>query len=71
MDSYPLIPDLEAFPDYGGYFTVKYTNNPVPASGVYDKRLLNAVIKPGTLPEEVETTYKLALVPLGLCTSFR
>ncbi|KAK5627774.1 hypothetical protein RRF57_003489 [Xylaria bambusicola] len=60
VDSYPMIPDLEAFPDYGGYFTIKFTNNPVPASGVYDKRLLNAVIKPGTLPEEVETTFKLA-----------
>ncbi|KAI1281444.1 RNA polymerase II-associated [Xylaria sp. FL0933] len=60
VDSFPMIPDLDAFPDYGGYFTIKYTNNPVPASGVYDKRLLNAFIKPGTLPEEVETTYKLA-----------
>ncbi|KAI1365219.1 RNA polymerase II-associated [Xylaria arbuscula] len=60
VDSYPMIPDLEAFPDYGGYFTIKFTNNPVPASGVYDKRLLNAVIKPGTLPEEVETSFKLA-----------
>ncbi|KAI0911478.1 RNA polymerase II-associated [Ustulina deusta] len=60
VDSYPMVPDLEAFPDYGGYFTIKFTNNPVPASGFYDKRLLNAVIKPGTLPEEVETTFKHA-----------
>lgn len=60
VDSYPMVPDLDAFPDYGGYFTIKFSNNPVPASGVYDKRLLNAVIKPGTLPEETETAYKLA-----------
>ncbi|GAW19279.1 hypothetical protein ANO14919_087650 [Xylariales sp. No.14919] len=60
VDSYPMIPDLDAFPDYGGYFSIKFTNNPVPASGVYDKRLLNAVIKPGTLSEEVETAFKLA-----------
>ncbi|KAI0406712.1 RNA polymerase II-associated [Xylaria palmicola] len=60
VESYPLVPDLDAFPDYGGYFTIKFTNNPVPASGVYDKRLLNAVVKPGTLPEDVETAYKLA-----------
>ncbi|KAI0878372.1 RNA polymerase II-associated [Hypoxylon argillaceum] len=60
VESYPMIPDLDAFPDYGGYFTIKFTNNPVPASGVYDKRLLNAVIKPGTLPEDEETAYKNA-----------
>ncbi|KAI1110006.1 RNA polymerase II-associated [Nemania sp. NC0429] len=60
VESYPMVPDLDAFPDYGGYFTIKFSNNPVPASGVYDKRLLNAVIKPGTLPEETETAYKLA-----------
>ncbi|KAI0969270.1 RNA polymerase II-associated [Xylaria arbuscula] len=60
VDSYPMVPELEAFPDYGGYFTIKFTNNPVPVSGVYDKRLLNAVIKPSALPEEVETTFKLA-----------
>lgn len=60
VDSFPMIPDLEAFPDYGGYFTIKFTNNPVPASGTYDKRLLNAIIKPETVPEETEAAYKLA-----------
>ncbi|KAJ2978002.1 hypothetical protein NUW58_g7634 [Xylaria curta] len=60
VDSYPMIPDLDAFPDYGGYFTIKFTNNPVPASGAYDKRLLNAVVKPSTLPDETEAAYKLA-----------
>ncbi|KAI1125019.1 RNA polymerase II-associated [Nemania abortiva] len=60
VESYPMIPDLDAFPDYGGYFTIKFTNNPVPASGVYDKRLLNAVIKPSTLPDDEEAAYKLA-----------
>ncbi|KAI0481481.1 RNA polymerase II-associated [Xylaria cf. heliscus] len=60
VESFPMVPDLDAFPDYGGYFTIKFTNNPVPASGVYDKRLLNAVINPGALPEEAEAAYKLA-----------
>lgn len=60
VDSFPMVPDLEAFPDYGGYFTIKFTNNPVPASGTYDRRLLNAIIKPGTVPEETEAAYKLA-----------
>ncbi|GAP89615.1 putative RNA polymerase ii- paf1 protein [Rosellinia necatrix] len=60
VDSYPMVPDLDAFPDYGGYFTIKFSNNPVPASGTYDKRLLNALVKPGTLPEEIESAYKLA-----------
>ncbi|KAI1191113.1 RNA polymerase II-associated [Nemania serpens] len=60
VDSYPMVPDLDAFPDYGGYFTVKFSNNPVPASSVYDKRLSNAVLKPSPLPEEIEMAYKLA-----------
>ncbi|KAI0200727.1 RNA polymerase II-associated [Astrocystis sublimbata] len=60
VDSYPMIPDLDAFPDFGGYFTLKFTNNPVPASGVYDKRLLNALIAPVSNPDDVEAAYKLA-----------
>ncbi|KAI1437663.1 RNA polymerase II-associated [Xylaria sp. CBS 124048] len=60
VDSYPLIPDLEAFPDYGGYFTIKFTNSPVSATGTYDKRLLGAVIQPSVLSDEVEAAYKLA-----------
>jgi RNA polymerase II-associated factor 1 len=55
-----MVPDLDSFPDFGGYFTIKFTNNPVSTSGVYDKRLLNAVINPGPLPEEEEAAYKLA-----------
>ncbi|KAI0396958.1 Paf1-domain-containing protein [Xylariaceae sp. FL0594] len=60
IDSYPLIPDLDSFPDYGGYFTIKFTNNPVPASGVYDKRLLTAVYNPSAASEEEEAAYRLA-----------
>ncbi|KAI1828366.1 RNA polymerase II-associated [Xylaria intraflava] len=60
VDSYPMIPDLDAFPDYGGYFTIKFANNPVPASNIYDKRLSGAIIQPSALPEEAETAYKLA-----------
>jgi len=60
VDSYPLIPDLDSFPDYGGYFTIKFTNNPVPASGVYDKRLLTAIYNPSAASEEDEAAYRLA-----------
>ncbi|KAI8625263.1 RNA polymerase II-associated [Xylariaceae sp. FL1651] len=60
VDSYPMVPDLDSFPDYGGYFTFKFTNNPVPASTIYDRRLLNALIRPSPLPEEEDIAYKLA-----------
>jgi RNA polymerase II-associated factor 1 len=60
VDSYPMVPDLDSFPDFGAYFTIKFTNNPVPASGVYDRRLLNAVIKPSAPPEEEEQAYTAA-----------
>ncbi|KAI1268688.1 Paf1-domain-containing protein [Xylariaceae sp. FL1019] len=61
VESYPVLPDLESFPDYGGYFTIKFTNNPVSASESYDKRLLNSMIRACPLEEEIETAYNLAL----------
>lgn len=61
VDAYPLVPDLDAFPDSGAYVTFKFTNNPVPPSRTYDKRLLNGVLKPLNRSEEEEQAYQLAL----------
>ena len=44
--SYPLIPDLDAFPDAGGYITIKFLTNPVPPSSTYDIRLENSLFRP-------------------------
>jgi RNA polymerase II-associated factor 1 len=44
--SYPLIPDLDAFPDAGGYITIKFLTNPVPPSSTYDIRLENSLLRP-------------------------
>ncbi|KAI0166468.1 Paf1-domain-containing protein [Xylariaceae sp. FL1272] len=61
VESYPVLPDLESFPDYGGYFTIKFTNNPVSASETYDKRLLNSMIRACPLDDDIDIAYNLAL----------
>jgi RNA polymerase II-associated factor 1 len=50
--SYPLIPDLDAFPDAGGYITLKFLTNPVPPSTTYDIRLENSLFRPVPPSEE-------------------
>ncbi len=47
-----LLPDLDAFPDAGGYITVKFLTNPVPPSTTYDIRLENSLLKPVAPTEE-------------------
>lgn len=39
LDSYPLLPDLDAFPDSGSYQTIKFTANPTQATEVRDARM--------------------------------
>jgi RNA polymerase II-associated factor 1 len=52
VDAYPLLPDLDAFPDAGGYVTVKFLTNPVPPSSTYDVRVENSMLVPIDMPEE-------------------
>lgn len=52
VGSYPLIPDLDAFPDAGGYMTLKFLTNPVPPSNIYDARLENGLWRPVQQTEE-------------------
>ncbi|RYP64690.1 hypothetical protein DL771_008647 [Monosporascus sp. 5C6A] len=61
LDVYPLIPDLDAFPDSGAYVTVKFTNNPVPPSKTYDTRLLHGLFRPIEKSDAEEEAYQLAL----------
>lgn len=46
LDSFPVLPDLDAFPDSGAYVTVKFQTNPVNTSDSYDTRLLSGIFKP-------------------------
>jgi RNA polymerase II-associated factor 1 len=57
--SYPLIPDLDAFPDAGGYITIKFLTNPVPPSSTYDVRLENSLLRP-IPPTQEEQLAKMA-----------
>ncbi|KAI9740764.1 MAG: hypothetical protein M1818_004729 [Claussenomyces sp. TS43310] len=52
ISSLPLLPDLEAFPDAGGYVTVKFQHNPVPPSNIYDTRLDSSILRPLILSDE-------------------
>lgn len=60
LDAYPLIPDIEGFPDSGAYVTIKFSNNPVPASTTYDTRLLSSVMRPIEKSAEEEAAYAAA-----------
>jgi hypothetical protein len=46
LDSYPLIPDLDAFPDGGSYLIIKYQTNPVSTTTTYDPRLDHMLLYP-------------------------
>ncbi|KAI1006765.1 hypothetical protein K3495_g1451 [Podosphaera aphanis] len=54
VESYPLVPDLNSFPDAGGYVSIKFLTNPVPPSSTYDKRLECSLLKPIEPSEEYE-----------------
>lgn len=60
-DAFPILPDLDGFPDSGAYVTVKFVHNPVPSSNTYDTRLLSGVFKPITRSEEAETAIEVAM----------
>ena len=57
----PLLPDVNSFPDSGAYVTVKFTNNPIPKSSVYDSRMSAGLFRPISQTEEEEQAYFAAL----------
>ncbi|XMA12285.1 hypothetical protein WAI453_005076 [Rhynchosporium graminicola] len=59
MEAYPILPDLDSFPDAGGYCTIKFSTNPVPPSSTYDIRLENSLLKPVEASEEEERARQL------------
>lgn len=61
VDSYPLIPDLDAFPDSGAYVTVKFSTGPVASGDRYDTRLLAGIFKPIERSTAEDAAYATAL----------
>jgi RNA polymerase II-associated factor 1 len=61
VDAYPMLPDLDAFPDSGAYVTVKFATNPVAASGTYDGRLLAGVFRPIARSQAEEAAFTAAM----------
>ncbi|KAK4115213.1 hypothetical protein N656DRAFT_766472 [Canariomyces notabilis] len=60
VDAFPVLPDLEAFPDSGAYVTVKFSTNPVNSSDTYDTRLLSGIFKPIERTAAEEQLYEAA-----------
>jgi RNA polymerase II-associated factor 1 len=54
VEAFPVLPDLDAFPDSGAYVTYKFAHPPIPKDGAYDRRLLNSILKYNRSPEEEE-----------------
>lgn len=57
VEAYPLLPDLNAFPDAGGYLSIKFLTNPVAPSSTYDNRLEHSILRP-IPPSEAEEAAK-------------
>ncbi|KKA30347.1 hypothetical protein TD95_001021 [Thielaviopsis punctulata] len=61
VDAFPILPDLDAFPDSGAYVTIKFLTNPVPPSTHYDSRLTSGLLKPVDPTPAEEAAYHQAL----------
>lgn len=46
LDSYPVLPDLDAMAESGSYIVCKFITNPVAATDKYDERLNYAMLQP-------------------------
>jgi RNA polymerase II-associated factor 1 len=52
LDSYPLLPDLEAIPQMGSYMIMKFHSNPVSSGDKYDTRLDTGIFRPCADPDK-------------------
>ena len=55
LDSYPILPDLDAICDMDGFNVTKFQTNPAAASNLYDTRLDVSVLLVGELSPEEQT----------------
>lgn len=56
LDSYPVLPDLDAIPSTGFYVVMRFNGNPVDKSKRYDERLDTALLRP-VHNEDAEAVY--------------
>lgn len=61
VSSHPMIPDLNALNDAGGYITIKFQNNPVPPSKTYDIRLESGMLRPFVSSEAATAAHEKAV----------
>jgi RNA polymerase II-associated factor 1 len=61
VSSHPMIPDLDAFNDAGGYISIKFQNNPVPPSNTYDTRLESGMLRPFVSSETAVAAHEKAV----------
>lgn len=57
LDSYPVLPDLDAIPTTGFYMIMKFEGNPLAKTDQYDHRLDTALMRP-VMDEEAEAIYQ-------------
>ena len=59
VDFYPILPDLDAFPDSGGYIVINFTSTPL---GRKDERMSIALLRPkAPQPPELMEQYQAAV----------
>lgn len=57
VDSFPILPDLDACPDTGGYILIKFATNPGGTTDRYDERLEHAILRPLELRPELQAAH--------------
>ncbi|KAL8866514.1 MAG: hypothetical protein Q9174_006261, partial [Haloplaca sp. 1 TL-2023] len=61
LESYPILPDLQAIPDIGNYMIAKFTANPTQLVDKYDPRLDVGMLKPNDPTEATKEEYQAKL----------
>ncbi|KAI9802913.1 MAG: hypothetical protein M1825_002144 [Sarcosagium campestre] len=61
LDTYPILPDLDAFTDTGGYIIAKFATNPVAVTDKYDRRLDFGLLRPMQQRPELQAVQDAAL----------
>lgn len=57
LDSYPILPDLQALPDSGTYVLIKFNTNPSSISNAYDTKLDHLILQPREPADDEQAAY--------------
>jgi RNA polymerase II-associated factor 1 len=57
LDTYPILPDIEALPDTGSFMVVKYNSNPSHTSDSYDPKLDYILLQPRDSSQEQQAKF--------------